>query len=292
MSAITPLIIFILEVLKWLVLARVLISWLPMLGIHLPPHHSAVQFLYRVTNPILRPLQPYGRVGGIDLSPIIAFFLISLVQNILRGASIAQVIAFAIVLVIAFSVHEFAHAFVAYQLGDPTAKNQGRLTLDPRQHLDVLGSLMVLAFGFGWAKPVPVSPNYLRNGPKTGMAIVAAAGPLSNLILAAFATVVIRFSPIEVTPFIISRFFPTLGELMFAFIWLNVILFFFNLIPIPPLDGFKVLLGFLPYETAASLRKLESVGPLILLFLFLFGGGVFTTLIGTPTSFVVRLLIG
>jgi Zn-dependent protease len=225
----------------------------------------------------------------IDLSPIIAFFLISLIQNFMLGRSIAQTIAFAIVLVIAFSVHEFAHAWVAYQLGDPTAKNQGRLTLDPRKHLDVLGSIMVLAMGFGWAKPVPVNPYYLRNGPKAGMAMVAAAGPLSNLILAIIAAIPVRLELIGT--YYTSQYFPNPQQIFFTFIWLNVVLLVFNLLPIAPLDGFKVVAGLLPYPTSESFRKLEPVGPLILLLLLFFGGGVFVSLITGPTNFLVGFLV-
>lgn len=291
MNLVIQVLIFLLTVLQVLIFVHIILSWLPMFGVHIPSYHPAVQFVYRVTEPILAPLRRYGRVGMVDLSPIIAFFIIALLKNILRGQSISRLIALAITLVIAFTVHEFMHALVAYRLGDPTAKNQGRLSLDPRRHLDVLGSLMVLAFGFGWAKPVPVNPNNLRQGPKTGMAIVAAAGPLSNLALAVIVALLINGLGIELSSFSISRFIPSFGELMLTFIWLNVVLFFFNLIPIAPLDGFKVLLGFLPYPTAVSFRKLEPVGPLILLLLFLFAGGVLSYFIVTPTNFVVDLLI-
>ena len=291
MNLIAQGLIYLLYALQILIFAHIILSWLPMFGIYIPHYHPLVQFIYRVTKPILSPLRRYGQVGMVDLSPIIAFFMISLLINILRGQSISQTIALAITLVIAFTIHEFMHAFVAYRLGDSTAKNQGRLTLDPRRHLDVLGSLMVLAFGFGWARPVPVSPNYLRYGPKTGMAIVAAAGPLSNLLLAVVVGLLINVSGIEFSSFMASRFLPSPGELLFTFIWLNVVLFFFNLIPIAPLDGFRVLLGFLPHQTAASFRKLEPVGPLILLLVFLFAGRILSSLIITPTRYVVSLLI-
>lgn len=289
MGLLTRLVYFLLEILKWIILARVLLSWLPRFGVHIDPSNPIIRFIYRLTDPILRPLQRYSRIGMIDLSPIIAFFLISLIQNFMLGRSIAQTLAFAIVLVIAFSVHEFAHAWVAYQLGDPTAKNQGRLTLDPRKHLDVLGSIMVLAMGFGWAKPVPVNPYYLRNGPKAGMAMVAAAGPLSNLILAIIAAIPFRLGLIEA--YYTSKYFPNPQELFFTFIWLNVVLLVFNLLPIAPLDGFKVVAGLLPYPTSESFRKLEPVGPLILLLLLFFGGGVFAGLITGPTNFLVGLLV-
>jgi Zn-dependent protease len=208
--------------------------------------------------------------------------------------SIPNLISLIITLVIAFTIHEFAHAFVAYRLGDSTAMKQGRLSLDPRRHLDVLGSLMVLTVGFGWAKPVPVNPNYLRNG-KTGMAIVAAAGPISNLIMAGLAAILLRVGlsgvPEMMTLDLLPNVLPSIGGFLLVFINLNVLLFFFNLIPLAPLDGFNVVLGFLSYPASANFRKLEPLGPIILLFLLVFGRGLFTILVDAPTRFVVGLLI-
>ncbi len=291
MTLLYTIFFYLLEILKWLILARVLLSWLPMAGIQISRFYPAVQWLYRITDPILLPLRPFSRIGMMDLSPIIAYFVLDFLQNIVRGgSSIKQTIALAVVLVIAFSVHEFSHALVATRLGDSTAKNAGRLTLDPRRHLDVLGSIMVLAVGFGWAKPVPVNPYNLRNGPKTGMAIVAAAGPLSNLLLALLAAVPVKLGIIE--PSFYSAFLPNPTELFSYFIWLNVVLVFFNLLPIAPLDGFKVLAGFLPYPTSQSFLKLEPFGPLILLLLIFLGGPLFTRLIITPTNMVVGWLVG
>jgi Zn-dependent protease len=288
MALSTAVLYYVLEILKWVILVRVLLSWLPMFGIHIDPSHPVISFIYRMTDPLLRPLQRYSRVGMIDLSPLIAFFIISLLQNFLVGRSIAQTIAFAIVLVIAFSVHECAHAWAAYQLGDPTAKNQGRLTLDPRKHLDVLGSIMVLAVGFGWAKPTPVNPRYLRNGPKAGMAMVAVAGPLSNLVLALIAAIPLRLGLIS--GYFTSNYIPNPQQIFLTFVWLNVALLFFNLLPIAPLDGFDVLLGVLPYPASESFKRLEQIGPLILLLLIFFGGRIFISLVMGPTNFVVGLL--
>lgn len=283
------LIFYLLEVFKWIILARVIISWLPMFGVRIDPYHPVVNFINRVTDPVLRPLQRYSRVGMIDLSPLVAFFLVGLIQRFLVGQrSIAQTIALALVLVIAFTAHEFAHAWAAYQLGDPTAKNQGRLTLDPRKHLDVLGSIMVLAVGFGWAKPTPVNPYYLRNGPKAGMAMVAVTGPLSNLILAIIAAVPLKLGLIGTH--YTSNYIPNPQQIFFAFVFLNVALFFFNLLPIAPLDGFDVLAGLLPYPTSETFKKLEPFGPLILLLLLFFGGGILVGLIMGPTRLVVTLL--
>jgi len=281
---------YILEVLKWVILARVLLSWLPVAGIRVDPSNPLIRVLHQITDPILRPLSRFSRIGMMDLSPLIAFFLISFVQQSLRGRSLSQTIALAIVLVIAFSVHECAHAWTAYQLGDPTARDQGRLTLDPRAHLDVLGTIMVLAVGFGWAKPVPVNPHNLRHGPKTGMAMVAVAGPLSNLIMAAIAAVPYRMMGMG-EPIFTSGLIPNPQELLLTFIWLNTVLLVFNLLPIAPLDGFNVLVGLPPYPASESLRKLASAGPLILLLLVFLGGNLFTSLVIGPTRFLVGLLI-
>jgi len=290
MGILTQTVYYVLEVLKWIILARVLLSWLPMLGLRISPYNPLVRWLYVLTDPILRPLVPFSRVGMLDLSPLIAFFLIGLLQNVLVGRSLAQTIAFAVALTIAFSVHECSHAWVADRLGDPTARWQGRLTLDPRKHLDVLGAIMVLAIGFGWAKPVPVNPNRLRNGPKTGMAMVAAAGPLSNLAMAALAGLTIKagiIAPVLGRSFLL----PDLPQLVLTFIGLNVVLFVFNLIPIPPLDGFNVVAGLLPYPMSQSFRRIEPIGPLILLLLVFFGGSVFTTLITAPAQLLLGWLV-
>lgn len=289
MNILTTALYYVLEVLKWLILARVLVSWLPMVGVHVDRSNPVLGILFQITDPILSPLARFSRVGNLDLSPIIAFFLIGFLQNFLVGRPLSQTIAFAVALIIAFSVHECAHAWTAYQLGDPTAKNQGRLTLDPRRHLDVLGTIMVLTVGFGWAKPVPVNPRNLRNGPKLGMAMVAVAGPISNLILAAIAAAPLRAGLIPAL--YQSSLLPDPQELVYTFVYLNVILMVFNLIPIAPLDGFNVLVGLLPYPMSESLRKLAPVGPLILLLLVFFGGGVFTGLIMAPTRLILGLLI-
>lgn len=290
------ILIYALEAYSWLILIRVLVSWLPAAGVQFNTYSGvgyyvgqALRFVHLLTEPILAPLRPFSRMGMMDLSPVIAFFIIQFLKRLLSGQSIANTIAFALALVVAFSVHEFSHAWVAFRLGDPTAKNQGRLTLDPRKHLDVLGSIMVLAVGFGWAKPVPVNPYNLRNGPKTGMAMVAAAGPLSNLALAIIAALVFRLGVVEA--YYSSSVLPNPQQLLSVFIWLNVVLLFFNLLPIAPLDGFKVVAGFLPYPTANSFLKLEPIGPLILLLLVFLGGPIFSSLIITPTNFVVKLLL-
>ncbi len=154
-------------------------------------------------------------------------------------------------IILALSFHEYAHAWTAYRLGDPTAARLGRLTLNPLAHIDWLGLLMIVLVGFGWAKPVPVNPMYFRN-PPAHMAIVAAAGPISNflfaLVGAVFYSVALRANP-------------ALLPVIDTFIWLNVILGVFNLIPLPPLDGWRILQGINPslYENTALEDRLQFV---------------------------------
>ncbi len=166
-------------------------------------------------------------------------------------------------LVSAITVHEFAHAWTANRLGDPTPKIQGRLTLNPLAHLDPLGTLMLLVVRFGWGKPVQFDPYNLKN-PKRDSAIISLAGPFSNLALAAILAVLLRLSYASSSP--ISY----LSTLFVPFIFLNVVLAIFNLIPVHPLDGGKVLVGLLPGKDAAKMDLfLNQYGVLILILLIL-----------------------
>src|SRR4051812_6304647 len=138
-------------------------------------------------------------------------------------------------LLVGFPVHEFSHALAAYRLGDSTAKYMGRLTLNPLAHLDPFGALLIFLVGFGWAKPTPYNPYNVRGG-KTGEVIIAVAGPISNLVLAIAAAVPLRY--IYATGMVVPDI---LVNVLTTFVMLNVILAIFNLIPIPPLDGSKLL---------------------------------------------------
>lgn len=185
------------------------------------------------------------------------------------GRSISDVILMIVPLLMSLSVHEFAHAYVANRLGDPTPKERGRLTLNPLAHLDLLGTLCILmTFFIGWAKPVPVDPRYFRN-PVTGMSIVAAAGPLSNLALAIILALAIRFVVGSESWEGVPLFFrdPIANMLYIAF-YLNLGLCLFNLIPIPPFDGFRVLSCVLPRETVLFLERGSL--PIMLVFFVLF----------------------
>jgi len=142
-----------------------------------------------------------------------------------------------ITLIIALTVHEFAHAFVAYRFGDTTARDAGRLTLNPLKHLDVMGSLMLLVVGFGWAKPVPINPYALRRKSDSAVMWVSLAGPASNLLMAILAGLILRLG---IFPWVASGgFLPSPAEFLFTFLSINLVLMLFNLIPLAPLDGEK-----------------------------------------------------
>ena len=196
-------------------------------------------------------------------------------------------------LMIALTIHEFSHALVAYRLGDRTAKVQGRLTLNPIAHLDPLGTIMMVwmaigGFGLGWAKPVPVNPFNIRGmDPRAAMALVSLAGPTSNLILATLVALLLRGAIETGTLTIVWPF-----ELGFRIVQVNVIIAIFNLIPIPPLDGFGVLLGILPHTLAAQLAPLERYGPFILLFVLFFGFGIVRTILSTFATPILNALLG
>lgn len=168
---------------------------------------------------------------------------------------------------LAIVFHEVSHGYVAYLLGDKTAKNSGRLSLNPIEHLDWIGLICMVLFGFGWAKPVPVNPYHFKRK-RLGMALVSIAGPLSNIIMAAIS-IAFAFLSLLIEP--TSSFLYNLQELLFTFFWLlaqlNVGLAVFNCIPIPPLDGSKVLFSFLPRNTYASILRYEQYGMLALIVL-------------------------
>ena len=192
---------------------------------------------------------------------------------------VSIVIVIAIMLLVGFPVHEFAHALVAYRLGDGTAKLFGRLTLNPIAHFDPVGGVLLAlsflvsqgSFAFGWAKPTPVNPMNLEGG-RRGEALVAAAGPLSNLILAVAAALPLRY--ILANPELELQIPDIVLTVLVVFVRINIILMIFNLIPIPPLDGSKVLFAALDRETEYRIRPvLEQYGFLIVIALFFFPPG-------------------
>lgn len=165
---------------------------------------------------------------------------------------------------IALTFHEVAHGLVAYRLGDPTAKQMGRLTLNPLAHLDPVGTLLLIFAHFGWAKPVPVNPMYFQGDRVRGMMIVSLAGPFSNLVLAYLGSLLLSA---------IQRGWLPQNEMLWSFtmtfVSINLVLAVFNLIPVPPLDGSKILAGILPREMGMKIYALEQYGPLILMLLIL-----------------------
>jgi len=190
------------------------------------------------------------------------------------------------IVIMCITIHEFSHAYCAYLLGDDTAKRYGRLSLNPLKHLDILGAIMLLIFRFGWAKPVPVNPYNFQNM-KTGSALTALAGPASNFIFACLCAAIFRALP------------DTLGfiKLICVFgVMFNVALGLFNLIPIPPLDGSKIIGGFMPDEMYFRWAAWERNGAFILMIIFavsyVFKIPLIATIIMPPLNYIMRLLLG
>lgn len=169
------------------------------------------------------------------------------------------------VFLFALTIHEFSHGYVASMCGDQTARMQGRLTLNPLKHLDPLGTLAIFLIHFGWAKPVPVDPRNFRN-PRRDMILVSLAGPMANLatmVASLFALIIIATMGQGMPPFLAQ---PIVAMLSVS-IWINSILAIFNMIPIPPLDGSKVLMGLLPPKQARSYARLEGAGFILIMIL-------------------------
>lgn len=207
----------------------------------------------------------------------------------------ADLISRLITLLIAFTFHEFAHAWMADRMGDDTPRLYGRLTLNPLAHLDLLGSLMLLTVGFGWAKPVPVDQRKLRSHSPAAMMLVALSGPLSNFLLAVIAAFPLRFGWVVPTTPRLS-FLPTPYNFLFDFLFINLGLMLFNLIPLPPLDGEEVLDYLLPPDLAMKWTRIKPYGPYILILLFmlgpLIGFDLISTLLRPLMIGIGRILLG
>jgi Zn-dependent protease len=210
--------------------------------------------------------------------------------NFFQNFNLAERVMILIPLLLSLTVHEWAHAWSAFRLGDDTASMQGRLTLNPIAHIDPFGTLILPLLGipFGWAKPVPVNPARFRRDVKmsTGMIITAAAGPLANVVLAVLSAValglVARFSPDT----LMTGGTVSLKVLMISLISINVTLALFNLIPIPPLDGSRVVDGLIPYSWRPQWEAIVRLSPVLLIVVFLVGWRI----IAVPTHFVMGLL--
>lgn len=196
--------------------------------------------------------------------------------------TIRQLIVSAVPILIAITFHEVAHGLVANRLGDPTARQMGRLTLNPLAHIDLVGTIILPAIliitgapVFGWAKPVPINPHNFRD-PRRDMAISAAAGPVTNLLLAILSLLILKFLIIPAAGFLPDSLTIPLTMMFRQSILINIILAAFNLLPIPPLDGGRVLTGFLPHQQAVAFSKIEPYGFFIVIILLMTGiAGVF-----------------
>ncbi|MBW8350030.1 site-2 protease family protein [Bacillus sp. IITD106] len=199
-----------------------------------------------------------------------------------------QIPLIAAVLLIAFTVHEFAHAYTAYKLGDSTAKNQGRLTLNPIHHLDPIGTLLIFIAGFGWARPVPVNRYHFKN-PRLGGILVSLMGPVSNFLLAFIGMGVLYLLIVTGVaaslPALVMKFFD-------LFVYFNVLLFVFNLLPLPPLDGYRIVEDLLPPSVRAKMTQYEQFGSLIFIVLVItpLGGYTIYPIIRTVVPFFIESL--
>ena len=214
---------------------------------------------------------------------------------------IQRIVVWALPVLLAITVHEVAHGWVAKKLGDPTAEMLGRLTLNPIKHIDPIGTvvlpLLMLWMGgfvFGWAKPVQFNPYALRKAPNTraGIFVVASAGPLMNVLLAVLAAIPFRLGFISVRDLASSQ---PLAVILYTLLSINLVLAVFNLIPVPPLDGSKILAMLLPAQYDNVMAMLSQYGMFILLFMILpvFGGQSAVSLIMSPiVSALTRLLLG
>jgi len=200
---------------------------------------------------------------------------------------IQQIVILAPPILFALTAHEYAHGYVAYRLGDPTASNMGRLTMNPLKHLDPLGVICFFLIKIGWAKPVPVDPRYFKN-PRQDMLWVSIAGPLTNLVLALASAILAKVvaSTSGTLPSAIS--YPLI-QMVVASVWINIVLAVFNMVPIPPLDGSKILMALLPPRQAMSFAKIEPYGFIILLVLFY--SGVLPKVIFPIISFAQNLML-
>ena len=243
--------------------------------------------------------------GNLHLGRDQIFWLVAGIILLVYALVVLDTLSFAATLVsllLAITVHECAHAWTANQLGDPTGRNLGCVSLNPLVHLDPLGTIMMVVtaltgMGIGWGKPVPVSPYRMKYGPHLGNGIVALAGPIANLLLATLIGLILRFLP----P--LSTAFSWLYTVLSTVVWVNILIALFNLLPVPPLDGYSVLIGLisLSHDRWASavirtLASLERYGGLILIALLILpqvlGVSLLGSIIGPPSRWLYGLITG
>ena len=202
----------------------------------------------------------------------------------MAGLTLREMLLRLPILFIAISVHEYCHGYAAYKMGDGTAKMQGRLTLNPLAHIDIVGALCMVLFGFGWAKAVPINPNNFRDR-KKGLILVSLAGPLSNFFIAFVGAILYGFFALFHFGSFSGVFSQVFYGLMQQLIVLNVCFGVFNLIPIPPLDGSKIVGAFLPYRIYYKVLEYERYAFPVLLIL------LYTNVLGKVLSFVVSPIL-
>ena len=219
------------------------------------------------------------------LALLVLYFLTGSLQSPIQNAGRDPLgfVYFVIAIVLAITVHEFMHAYAAHRLGDDTGRLMGRMTFDPRAHFDLFGSLLLIVAGFGYGKPVPFNESRLRSS--ASVALVAAAGPLSNVVLAALFALPLRFGSASTLGVEYQRF-------LLSVVQINCILAVFNLLPIPPLDGSNVVYGLLPPRQRFSWRQFQQYGPFVLLGLLLLGQRILFTLVYTPAIWLMTFLLG
>lgn len=206
---------------------------------------------------------------------------------LLNGLGLKEILLRLPIIFIAITVHEYAHGYAALKMGDPTAKLSGRLSMNPLAHMDIVGALSMLIFGFGWAKPVPINPNNFKNH-KKGTVIVSLAGPISNLFLAFLGSVLYGFFRRIGFGNFSSQFSEIFYGLLAQLILLNVCFGIFNLVPFPPLDGAKIVGAFLPYKTYFKIMQYERYAfPILIVLMYL---GIFDKILGVLITPIVSSL--
>lgn len=202
-------------------------------------------------------------------------------------------VSLATVLLLGFTFHEFAHAWVADYFGDDTPRSQGRLTLNPLAHLDIVGTLLLLFAGFGWAKPVQVNIYELERSSPAAPMLVAVAGPFANFILAVIAAIPLASGLVPPTPN--GAFLPSLYFLLVNFVFYNLVLMLFNLLPFFPLDGEKIAVYFLPGEIKNFWLRMRRLGPMVLMLVIFFGPNLGLNITGWfvfgPANWIVSLIV-